>query len=110
MAVDLEALDARLNATTFTLLGDTVTYTPSGGSPLTIKAIVDYSDNIDRFGGTQAVVGDNAVELARTDVAAPTSTDELLLPKRAGQIYQPKHFTLDESGDNWLIVLKKKPA
>lgn len=110
MAVSLEDFDDVLNETSLDLLGDSITYTPAGGSALSFKAIVDYADRVEQLSGTKMVVGENAVEVPIATVDVPTNEDEILLPKRAGVIYQPKGWIRDESGDNWLIVLKRKPV
>jgi hypothetical protein len=112
MAVDLEALDAALNSNTLALLGDTITYTPAAGALAepTFKAIVDYGDQIDDLGGTRAVVNDCAVEVPVATIAEPDGADIIDLPRRPGERFQPKDWKLDESGMNWLIVLKTKPA
>lgn len=110
MAVALEDFDAALNATTLDLLGDTITYKPYGGSPLTFRAIVDYGDNVEQLSGSEMIVGDCAVEVPKARIAEPDKRDEIVLPKRVGQTFQPKSYRLDETGMNWLILLKKKPA
>jgi hypothetical protein len=111
MAVDLEALDARLNTVTLTLLGDTITYRPGGGAALpSLKAIVDYGDDTERLSGSKVISGECAVEVPVSIIAEPVSADVIELPRRAGQQFHPKDWTLDESGQNWLILLKRKPS
>lgn len=110
MPTALEALDAELNATTLALLGDTVTYTPAGGSPLTFAAIVDYSDEVELLAGSRVQGADCAVEVPVSVIAEPNGADRIALPKRPGTVFAPKQHLRDESGDNWLIALKTVPA
>jgi hypothetical protein len=109
MPTALEAWDEPLNATTLGLLGDTITYTPSGGEPLSFTAIVDYGDTTERLSGSKVVTSDVSVEVPVNVVSEPTSADVIDLPKTA-QLYQPKDWLLDQSGDNWIVALKKKPT
>lgn len=104
----LEDLDTVLNDTTIELLGDTITYTPSGGGPLSFKALVDYADEAERLGGSRKVTADVSIEVPRARVAEPDGQDVITLPK-TGLEYLPKDWLLDRSGDNWIIALKKKP-
>src|SRR4051812_18329356 len=103
MAVDLEALDEALNSNTLALLGDTITYTPAGGSPQTIRAIADYSDGDRLLGSSKVLASEAAVEVPVAIIAQPAAGDVITLP-RTGLDYQPKQFLLDESGMNWLIL------
>ena len=111
MAVDLEALDETLNGTTLTLLGDTITFTPSGGSARHFKALVDYGDEAELISGSRVVKGDCAVEIPLTEATrteAAGATYEL--PRRPGEAFLAKNVRLDDSGKNWLVVLKRKPV
>lgn len=110
MAAALEDFDALLETGTRGLLGDTITYTPKGGEPLTIKALVEYDDQEQSLAGSRVVAGDCAVEVSVADVPVWNGADEIVLPRRPGQVFLPKKVMLDETGMNWLIGLKKKPA
>jgi hypothetical protein len=109
MAVDLEALDEVLNTTSLALLGDTITYTPEGGAPLTLKAIVDHSDGEKLLSNSRVMTSEAAVEVAISDVPQPKGGDVIHLPK-PGQDFNPKNFEKDKSGMNWLILLKRVPS
>lgn len=106
----LEDFDAALETTTLELLGDTIAYTPSGGSPLSLKAIVDYAESFDQLAGSRVQSDDLAVEIARTAVAEPSGADRLTLPKRPGETFKPRDWRSDETGANWLVLLAKVPA
>src|SRR4051812_20002895 len=108
MAVSLEDFGSELNLTTVDLLGDTITYTPQGGSPATFKAIVDYGDEVERLAGSNVIHGECAVEVPLSRVPFVQSGDVIHLPK-TGLDYKPRDSRRDESGDNWLIILKRKP-
>ena len=112
MAVALEDMDAVLNGTTLDLLGDTITYKPSGGSARSFRAIVDYGDDVEQLSGSQVVKGECAVEIPLTEAAtrAEAEAAEYTLPRRPGQVFQAKNVMLDKSGTNWLVVLKRKPT
>ncbi|MEA3044573.1 MAG: hypothetical protein QOH47_2411 [Sphingomonadales bacterium] len=110
MPTALEALDETLNTSTYALLGDTITYTPAGGSALPIAALVEYDDQEKALAGSRVVGGDCAVEVAVADVPVWSATDEIVLPRRPGQVFLPKKAMLDETGMNWLMGLKTKPA
>lgn len=109
MVVALEDLDAPLEQTTRDLLGDTITYTPAGGGPLTFKAIVDYGDNIEQLGSSGVMTSDCAVELPVSIIAEPAKGDVALLPRRPGQRFGPKDWKRDETGFNWLVPLARLP-
>lgn len=106
MAVDLEAWDAILDATTLALLGDTVVYTPQGGAPLTLKVLADYSDGEKMLGNSRVITSEAAMEVAVADVPQPTGQD-LIFSGRVNQNFHPKDAKLDETGRNWLILLKR---
>lgn len=108
MPVALEDFDSSLNATTLDLLGDSITYTPAGGSPIVIKALVDHDDAERDFGGSRSVVDDPAIEVAKADVPDPDVEDVIHLP-RTGLDYHPRGAPrTDTTGLNWLIALKRK--
>lgn len=108
--VSLEDFDDALETRTRTTLGETITYTPSGGAPLVLKAIVEYDDQEQSIGGSRVIGGDCAAEVPVSEVPTWSGADELLLPRRPGQVFLPKKVMLDETGMNWLMALKKKPA
>lgn len=108
MAVSLEDFDALLESKTRDLLGDTITYIPAGGAPLTLKAVVDYSDTDETLGSSRAASSDVAIEVPVSIIATVSSGDVVTLP-RTGLNYQPRQSLRDESGMSWLILLKVKP-
>ncbi|HEX5183589.1 MAG TPA: hypothetical protein VFW19_10615 [Allosphingosinicella sp.] len=103
-------MDATLNATTLDLLGDTITYTPFGQPTLTFKAIADYQEKKTVAGVTSTIESEAAVEVPIAAVAAVSGKDVVTLPRLPGLSFNPKQYTLDEGGLNWLILLKKVPA
>jgi hypothetical protein len=106
----LEALDVELESTTRALLGDTITYTPAGGSALTpFDAFVDYGESADRRGGSRIIQDDMSVEVPVSIIAEVDKADVIELPKRPGKRYQPRDWLRDETGDAWVIALKEKP-
>lgn len=110
MAVDLEALDEALNERTLALLGDTITYRPGGGAALpAFKAIVEHGDAKYELGFSGAVASDAAAEVPVATIAQPNGADVVSLA-RTGLDYSPKQYRRDESGLNWLILLKVRPA
>lgn len=109
MVSALEALDGELNSSTYALLGDTVTYTRHGELPLELLAIVDYGGNSERLGNSRLAMDEAAIEVPMSLIAVPNVRDVIDLPKRPGERFNPKSHLRDESGMNWLIVLKKAP-
>lgn len=110
MAVSLEDFDDALESRTRDLLGDTITYTPFGGAPITFKAIVDYSGTIDQLAGSKVAADDCVAEVPNSIVPVPTGQDIIDLPKRPGVRFMAKDWVPDETGMSWLILLKKKPS
>ena len=108
----LEQLDATLETTSRTLLGDTISLKLAGQDPVELLAIVDYGEDSEQLGARRAVTGDCAVEIPLSVVAtrAAMAAAEITLPKRPGETLVPKNIELDETGMSWLVVLKKKPA
>lgn len=109
MVSPLEALDDALESTTRETVGDTISYKPTGGVAADILAIVDYGDETERFAGTRLTTGEVAVEIPLSIAPTRDATAEFVLPKRPGETFVPKQIQLDETGMNWLVVLKKKP-
>lgn len=110
MAVDLEALDEELESTSRELLGDTITYTPHGGSPRTFKAIVDYGDGERELGGSGVISPDRAVEVPRSIIASVDPRDTIHLHRLRLDHLPKGEAKLDETGMNWLVLLKRKPG
>jgi hypothetical protein len=107
MPTAMEAFDAELDSTTLALLGDTITYTLPGQSPMTFPAIVDYGERVEP--GAQAVADDIMLEVPFTKVPEPTGRDVVILPKLAER-FKPLNWLRNEAGDGWLIKLVEWPS
>ena len=61
------------------VLGETVTYTPSGGDPVSLNAIVDY--NVTPVEGLYGEVGErrNEITLRKTDVSGANRGDAVMV-------------------------------
>lgn len=87
-------------------LADSITYTPSGGSALTLDAYADFGERIVEFQTGSAEVPDAYVEVAVGDLAAkPASGDRIVMPD--GNTYRPMSSPLNEDAKFYGIALKK---
>jgi hypothetical protein len=63
----------------FSVLGQPATYTPEGGTPLSIRMITRCPDEIENLGGAQVIVGTTLFDIQKSDVPHPKKGDELTL-------------------------------
>lgn len=105
----LDSLTDNLFETVNSLLEDPITYTPDGGSPLSIRAWVDHEDKTDAFGGVQVTAQDIFVEVLKSDVATVSESDVITLPE-LGQTFSPVEWKNTRSGRGWVIWLRKVRA
>lgn len=108
MPVDLEALTDQLFETADALLGDSIIYTPEGGSPLEIKTAFSGGTVKRDFGLSAAVSGDAALEISKALVPVAGGGDIIADPL-TGERYQPREIQTDDSRRYWLILLKRMP-
>ena len=90
-------------------LEDPITYTPDGGSPLSIRALVDHEDKTDAFGGVQVTAQDIFIEVLKSDVATVSEDDVISLPQ-LGQTFSPVEWKNTHSGRGWIIWVKRVRA
>lgn len=95
-----------LDSITMASIGDPITYTPSGGSALSIKAWADHSGDTISFGFTEGVTAGAVIQVNKTDVPTATKQDIIYLP-RTGLTYMPVEILTDRSGRLWNIALGK---
>lgn len=95
-------LFGRVNA----LLEDPITYTPDGGSELSIRAWVNHEDKTEAFAGSQITDQDIFVEVLKSDVAEVTYEDVIYLPK-LGSSFNPRDWKNNASGRGWIILCRK---
>lgn len=108
----LESLDARLDSTCSTVLGDLISYTPaSTGVAVDIKVFGDFRDAQRAFEGSAVIEQDMSMELLASLVPAkPNKDDRITLPKFGAQKYRPSNVRRDESGNYWEFELKAVDA
>jgi len=95
-----------LDRITMAGIGDPITYTPNGGSALSINAWADHSGDTISFGFSEGVTAGAVVQVNKTDVATVSKQDIIYLP-RTGLTYQPVEILSDRSGRLWNIALGK---
>jgi hypothetical protein len=102
----LEDFEGGLNAQCMALLGDSLTYTPVSGSPVT-RGYVDYRDVARDIQTGQIIAQDIMVQILRTDAPVrPSSSCRVALGKIAGTTFRPINIRRDESGDHWEFELE----
>jgi len=109
MPSTLDALTDRLDETTVRILGDPITVTRDGGSPISIMAFVDHGERVRDYGFTTVVEGDRAVAIRKADLA---EIDRFAIVHLAqiGLDCVPREIRDDESGRWHLVALKRKPG
>lgn len=105
----LDSLTDKLFETCNTILEDPITYTPDGGSALSIRAWVDHEDKTDAFGGVQVTAQDIFVEVLKSDVPTVSEDDVIALPQ-LGQTFAPVEWKNNRSGRGWIIWVRKVRA
>lgn len=113
MSTSLELHTDTLDETTVEMLGDSIRYTAAiDGIEYRRKVWADHRTQ--RTGPSVGVmVGDCFIEIRKVDLPAkPSGQDEVFLPRKgeAGETFNPKQVDEDESGNWWIVALKKKPA
>lgn len=108
------ATDDRLDPETVRHLGDTFTYTPAGGQPVTgVNGFVDYGEDIanpdPRAAGAIAQV--NVIELyAGLFPTRPDATCRVTdIARRPGEIFKPVGVVASDRGF-WRFSIQKVPA
>lgn len=91
MPVNTTQIDAQL----IKVFGETVTYTPSGGSAASILGFFQEPDELPPGGDIEIVTQGPMITVLKTDVPTPTQLDTIL---RSGQLYSVKDFEIDEAG------------
>lgn len=99
---------AALDAACLDHLGELISYTPAGGSALSIRAYVDYTDGEVFLGAGQAVEQEITVSLLKASVPAkPGNSDRLTLARKTGQTFRPTGAASDASGTHWTFTVKE---
>lgn len=108
---DLESFDAKLNETCSALLGDTIKYTPAGGSEGDLKVFANHRDGEVAFESVQVIEQDMSIQvLASLVPEKPGSEVRIQLPKIGDQLFKPVNVRRDDSGDHWEFELKAVDA
>lgn len=109
-APTLENVTALLDEKTVTLLGDSISYTPAGGTATPLKAFVDYSEQARDFGWSASTVQEMMFEIRIVDAPVrPDHAVRIALPKLPGAVWQPRDVRLSSSGTMWRFGLKQVP-
>lgn len=105
------ATDDLLDPETVAHLGDTFTYTPAGGQPVTgVNGFIDYGEDIvnPQAPGAGAIAQVNVVELsARLFPTRPDATCRITdIARRPGEIFKPIGVRASDRGF-WLFSVQK---
>ena len=107
-AGSLEAETDGLDETCIEVLGDPITYLIGGTAPVSAcYAFVDHSDKTMPLAGSQLTEQDIWIELLRSDVPQPATTDRITLPQVPGVTFRPNDWKRNRSGRMWHIFLKR---
>lgn len=107
----LETLTDSIDTLTVGVLGDTIDYTPAGGTRRTIVAFVNHEEVRTQGGGIGVVGQDISVEAFMDAVpTVPVDGDRFYLPKYAGITFKPINGRLNAAGTGWLFELKTVPV
>lgn len=88
------------------ILGDTITYKPVMGSATTIKAYVDFPEEIQSLEGGRAVAQEITVQVLISDVPVrPSGACRVTIRKLPGLTYKPVNVRRDRSGSHWEFEL-----
>lgn len=106
----LESVTAILDEKTVTLLGDSISYTPTGGAATPLKAFVDHSEESRDFGYSATTVQEMMFEIRIVDAPVrPDKAVRITLPKLPGLVWQPRDVKMNASGTMWRFGLKQVP-
>lgn len=90
------------------LVGETITYIPSGRPILRPQAHVYYSDGERDIGAGQAIEQDIMLHIRKTLIPTmPASGDRIRLKRHAGKTFRPTNPTTDDSGAYWIVNVKE---
>ena len=98
MALDIASVDAAVIA----VVGEDLTYTPSGGSATPITGLFQDPDVTPETGDLNFITSGPIAFVLKTDVPTPTNLDTLVRDATS-QNYRVKDFETDEGG---LVVLE----
>lgn len=102
----LDSLTDNLFEQVNALLEDAITYTPDGGSALSIRAWVNHEDKTEAFAGSQITDQDIFVEVLKSDVETVGRGDTIYLPQLDSS-FNPKDWKNNPSGRGWIIMCKR---
>lgn len=88
-------------------LGDEITYTPQGGSAVTFNAWVTFGAEHFNSPGSAATKATPQVEVRAADVPNPSVQDRLTIALRPGALFAPVDILDGETGETWVLPLKK---
>lgn len=108
MPVDLEALTQGLFSACDAYLGDSVTITPPGGAPITLKAHASAGDTRIDFGLSASTVQNASIDVDKAALPGkPGKGWTVTLAPIPGMIFEPKATESDDSGRRWTFGLKE---
>lgn len=103
---NLEDLTDEIDATCDELVGETITYIPSGRAMLRPQAHVFYSDGNRDIGAGQAIEQDIMIHIRKALLPTqPASGDRIQLKRHPGKTFRPTNPTTDDSGTYWVCNL-----
>lgn len=106
----LESLTPALDAVCRDVLGETLIYTPEGGSAGNVTAHVDWRDQIDALNAGHLVQQDITGSIVKTDIPAkPSGAVRISSAKVPGVVFRPSNVRNDASGTHWDFELVVVP-
>lgn len=107
----LEDLEAEMDDACISILGDSITFRPAGGSARALSAYVEFDEQARSLDGGEAIEQAMKVEVSMADVPIrPKATDRVTLAKIPGRIFQPINVGRNKSGTHWEFELRRVNA
>lgn len=108
MPTPLEAATAALDREVVAALGDSFTYTPSGGSATPVVGFVDYDEDAVQYGAGSSIAQQIVIEAPVADIPVrPDANCRITgLARFSGKTYAPTGVVVSDSGF-WRFALKE---
>ena len=106
-----DALTSKLFMAADERIGDTITVTRPGVAAVTIKAHVDYADELYASGQSAGTQQNMKLDFARSlFTEKPDDTWRIVFAHRPDETFQPRNVQIDVSGRRWELGLKLVPS
>jgi hypothetical protein len=104
--MDMPTLDSlrgpMLDDPVFETLGTQIIYTPAGGVPISIKALINSEDMERSYDQSNAIVLDPQFKIRKSSLPAkPLGTDRFTCDRYPGKVFKPANVMNSRSGTRW---------